>query len=362
MGWKLVRLNFGNNLTHFGETGIGLEAASERVRSDTLFSAWISAYARLFGSQAVGDLLTAIKENPTAWRFSSTFIYRQIRNLYTYYLPKPFVFPQGYPIEDDLDFTKEYKKLNFLPIDIWHRWYQTNTGFTEDDSYELREWAKRKKAEEREFEDNELYQSKTFTYDRTFATTIVPKVAIDRITRATNFYHTSFVKFISDQKKGEYTGLYFLVYFADSFAEVYKKPLEIALQVLEEEGLGGERSSGAGMFTAEWKDLDPDWQKILNPDLENPHYCLISMYWQEKLPPELLAPSALYEVKERGGWITSSNRQLRRKSIRMFAEGSVFPIQPQGKLADVTDPRFTNHSIYRSGISVSLPIINQEVL
>jgi len=51
--------------------------------------------------------------------------------------------------------------------------------------------------------------------------------------------------------------------------------------------------------------------------------------------------------------------KLRRKSIRMFAEGSVFLIQPEGELADVTDPRFTNHLIYRSGISVSLPIIHQ---
>ena len=203
MTWKLVRLNFGKNLTHFGETGIGLEAASERVRSDTLFSAWISVYARLFGSQAVGDLLKTINEEPLAWRFSSTFIYRQIKHVYTYYLPKPLVFPQGYPIEDDLDFAKEYKKLNFLPIDIWHRWYQTNSGFTEDagftedDIYDLKEWARRKKTEKEKFEHNKLYKKRTFAYDRTFATTIVPKVAIDRTTRATNFYHTSFVKFIS---------------------------------------------------------------------------------------------------------------------------------------------------------------------
>ncbi|MFB8790763.1 MAG: hypothetical protein U7123_18385 [Potamolinea sp.] len=45
--WKLVRLNFGRSSAHFGEVGIGIEETSERVRSDTLFSAWISAYASL---------------------------------------------------------------------------------------------------------------------------------------------------------------------------------------------------------------------------------------------------------------------------------------------------------------------------
>jgi hypothetical protein len=44
--WKLVKLDFGRNLVHFGELGIGMEALSERAYSDTLFSAWVSSYAR----------------------------------------------------------------------------------------------------------------------------------------------------------------------------------------------------------------------------------------------------------------------------------------------------------------------------
>jgi CRISPR-associated protein Csm4 len=50
----------------------------------------------------------------------------------------------------------------------------------------------------------------------------------------------------------------------------------------------------------------------------------------------------------------------------MFAEGSVFPEQPQGKLANVTPREFITpqgyrpHAIYRSGISLSLPIKAQD--
>lgn len=49
--WKLIHLNFTKNLAHFGEVGIGLEETQERVKSDTLFSALITSYARLFGKK-----------------------------------------------------------------------------------------------------------------------------------------------------------------------------------------------------------------------------------------------------------------------------------------------------------------------
>lgn len=58
--WKLVKLNFGRNLAHFGEVGIGLEQTSDRIRSDSLFSAWVTNYARLFKKQGVEELLGSI--------------------------------------------------------------------------------------------------------------------------------------------------------------------------------------------------------------------------------------------------------------------------------------------------------------
>ena len=48
--------------------------------------------------------------------------------------------------------------------------------------------------------------------------------------------------------------------------------------------------------------------------------------------------------------------------VRMFAEGSVFLDQPQGKLVDVTPSQLMDggkykfHPVYRSGISLTLPI------
>jgi CRISPR-associated protein Csm4 len=91
--WKLVKLDFQTNPVHFGELGIGMEETSERIHSDTLYSAWFSAYARLYPQDIealfdrfpIGDTDRAI-EPP--FRVSSTFIYGKSEpDSYIYYLP-----------------------------------------------------------------------------------------------------------------------------------------------------------------------------------------------------------------------------------------------------------------------------------
>ena len=46
--------------------------------------------------------------------------------------------------------------------------------------------------------------------------------------------------------------------------------------------------------------------------------------------------------------------------VRMFTEGSVFNSALPGKLVNVTPTEFTRHQIYRSGISLTLPINTKE--
>jgi len=353
--WKLVKLNFGRSPAHFGEVGIGIEETSERVRSDTLFSAWISAYARLFDKTAVEELLNKFphsqqeSQKQPPFRLSSTFIYRRNGERCIYYLPKPLEFPKGYP-KDDLKFTKTYKKRDYLPLEIWQRWYQGD-GFAERDIADLIAETE-KKANGTE----QLHRLETFDYKQAYKIHQTPKVAIDRTTRSTNFYHTGFVQFEWEQAKQ--SGLYFLLNFPERNQELEDK-LHAALELLGEEGLGGERSSGAGRFEIEWLELPKEWLDVVNFK-QTTHYSLMSLFWELPLPKELLPKDkiASYAIQERGGWIASpsSGRQLRRKMVRMFAEGSVFPVEPLGTLADVTPDKFKQHKIYRSGISLSLPV------
>jgi CRISPR-associated protein Csm4 len=341
--WKLVKLNFGRNPVHFGDLGIGMEESGERACSDTLFSAWVSSYARLFGKEAVEKLFAKFPQEAQSpsleppFRLSSTFIYCQE----TYYLPRPIKSPTGYP-EDDLAFAKEYKKLNYLPLEIWQRWYQ-GEGFTPLDKAELEEKVTNKDAE------GSLTQAKTFDYSKAFKSQRIPKVSLDRTTRASNFYHVGFVQFQPE------AGLYFLIHFptADKTLET---GLEQALNLLGEDGIGGEKSSGAGQFTATWHSLDSTWQKVI--DFSQPNaYSLISLLWERPFAAEHLQ-GANYTLRERGGWIVSpvSGQQARRQTVQMFTEGSVFPQSVSGMLANVTPGNFKAHQIYRSGISLSLPV------
>ena len=349
--WKLGKLNFGRSYAHFGELGIGMEETSDRLRSDTLFSAWIVAYARLFGKDAVEELLQQFVNNAQSppMRISSTFIYRD--NGAIYYLPRPLKFPIKYLAGDgDLEFFKAYKKLKYLPLEVWQRWYQ-GEGFIESDRSEVIAGTKGKSNGHRQ-------QAGIFDYKQACKTAREPKIAVDRITRATNLYHTGFVQFQWQQNGNRIeslAGLYFLLYFPEHNPQLEHK-LQAALHLLGEEGIGGERSSGAGRFEVEWLPLPPAWQKVVTFS-GGTHHTLMSLFWELPLPEGFLN-DARYEIQARGGWIPG--QQLRRKMVRMFAEGSVFRSAPLGKLADVTPREFTIHPIYRSGISLSLPIRVQD--
>lgn len=367
--WKLVKLKFGRSVAHFGELGIGIEETSERVRSDTLFSAWITAYARLHGGDAVKELLelfpSDVERNGRShltppFRLSSTFLYREVNNKTIYYLPRPLQFPPNYPIEDDLDFAKTYKGLKYLPLEVWQRWYQQSGFDLDQDGKELTARTQKAKSE-----INNLQNAGTFDYKKAFETHKIPKVAIDRITRASNIYHIGCVQYQWEQNgQGikSLSGLYFLLHLVDGTLE---DKLRAALTLLGEEGLGGERSSGAGRFEMTWDDLPDDkWQSLVNSNIgsnTSPCQSLLSLFWDNTIQPDFLH-HASYELHQRGGWVGSTGHQRRRQVVSMFGEGSVFTgtVPLAGKLADVTpkgfDTQQQGHNIYRSGIALSLPI------
>ena len=368
--WKLVRLKFGANVAHFGELGIGIEETSERVRSDTLFSAWMSSCARLLGKDEVETWLGKFNNEPDPpFRLSSTFIWQQVNGKTVYYLPRPVQRPLNYP-EDDLEFAKTYKSLKYLPLEVWQRWYQ-GEGFTESDRDQLIAKTQKNKPS---YEGKALDQVGTFDYNRAYKFYKLPKVAVDRTTRATNLYHTGVVQFNNNPAIDEsLAGLYFLVQFSTEDSEL-ENTFFAVLDFLGGEGIGGERSSGAGQFKVDYSshELTPDWENATQ--CSDANACsLISLFWTNdsnhlnELFSESTTPQASYELQERGGWIASpcsDGRQMRRKAVQMFTEGSVFPSPPSGKLANVTPNGFEQpsrgHKVYRSGIALSLPIKVQE--
>lgn len=357
--WKLFRLEFGRNLAHFGELGIGMESTSEMVRSDTLFSGWIGAYVRLF-PEKIDELIDKfIFGNEPPFRLSSTFLYRKVDEEFIDYLPRPFQRPPNFP-EDSLEFAKGYKKLNYLPLSVWQRWYQ-GEGFTEADKQELIAKVKKEETTNRQLE-----KAGTFDYGKACKKEKIPKTVVDRTTRSTNIYYVEFVRYQSEAKGNDVNslaGLYFLAYFPEpDFAKIFST----VLSFLGEEGMGGLRSRGAGQFTVTESSIDPNstWHEVINFSGGQRH-ALISLFWDKNvnLITEDEWKNSSYQLLKRSGWIVASptGAQKRRQSVQMFGEGSVFPFKPEGKLADVTPDGFRkHHPVYRSGISVSLPIKIEE--
>jgi len=131
----------------------------------------------------------------------------------------------------------------------------------------------------------------------------------------------------------------------------WEDKIKALFYLLSHEGVGGDRTCGKGILQK------PEFTEIELPDIEQGDgiYCL-SPYFPKENERTGLA-QGYYELEERKGYIFSPwGRSLRRRSLRVFAEGSVFPRNGErvGNLVDVTPDSFKAHRVYRYGLILSL--------
>ena len=333
---KIVKLDFRSAL-HLGTdvSGIGLEGSQIIAHSDTLFSCLINSYAELHAGNldAVKKLLKRFCERVPPFRISSAFPFEmRTERVATYYLPKPLVDPPLFFDELEGQWAKrEYGKLvknaQVVRLDTFQSWL---------------------KGEEADLDELETQDIGSFREIR-------PQHARDRLTDATNIYHTGLTHFHGG------SGLYFLVELNDMNCLGWDE-FEAVLRHAGWNGLGGRRSLGNGVFNVTKdtiSDLDSDWEDLF--DLHEQEgfngFINLSLYLPEPETFDRLDPVA-YQLVPRRGWCYSSitPTQMKRKTVTMFGEGSVFRNNPKGALADVTPCDFTAHKLYRYGIPISLPI------
>jgi CRISPR-associated protein Csm4 len=124
------------------------------------------------------------------------------------------------------------------------------------------------------------------------------------------------------------------------------------LQVLGDAGVGGERSTGYGLFTP----LEP--HPVDLPDVDGTsRWVALSSCWPLPGQEGILGPGAAYRLENRRGWMDSPDgRNLRRKSAHMLEPGSVLRVLPghtaYGGLADVTPEIFDAHVVWRYGLAL----------
>lgn len=157
---------------------------------------------------------------------------------------------------------------------------------------------------------------------------IVPRVAVDRRTNASNLYHVGRLVFSAE------AGLWFAVRLLDAGFRDY---LAAGLDFLADSGLGGLRSTGAGGFAWSWAEADDA------PQSASGYAVTLSRYAPrdaEEISRALQSPHAAYRLVNVGGWCyDDSGHSWRRRQIRLVAEGSVIGVAPgpaQGKMAIVT--------------------------
>lgn len=329
---KIVKLRF-RSAVHLGDnvSGIGLEDSLLIAHSDTLFSSLINAYAELHSENqgVVDELLTSFREGEPPFRITSAFPYQVSQSGLTYYLPKPLV---DHPSLTDSELKAEYGKfvrnIQLVPIDIFQNWL----------------WGVE--------EDRDLNKLKEQNIGSFCAREIRPQHARDRLTDAATIYHTGLVHF----RHG--AGLYFLVELNNQ-ALLDWNTFKSVLYQAGRNGLGGRRSLGNGVFNVTNDTiscLDENWEELFNSRQQN-GFINLSLYLPEPEGFGKLDPVA-YQLVPRQGWCYSSvtPMQMKRKTITMFSEGSVFRNKTKGFLADVTPSEFTAHKLYRYGIPISLPI------
>lgn len=310
--------------THFGDTGVDLENVSERVSSDTLFSALINA--GIINGICDTDFIDKFIQHPP-FIISSLFLFSGD----IYFLPRPM---DNSHISKELkkQMGKELKKLKWLTLEGFKKWISWD-NLTEDD-----------------VKDMEAFQSR---YKDGFETEIRPRVSLDRITQSSNIYHCGYIYFKED------AGLYGLVYFNDLSTVDRFKELLIALG---ETGLGGEKTYACGMFEViKFEKASGIFKEILESKVSR--YTLLSLYHPAQDEKESISDNLIaYDVIKKMGWITTGRYALplKRKSVGFIREGSVSRNNLKGTLVDVTPdnapPEILSHRVYRNGYAFTVPI------
>ncbi len=344
---------------HIGEREEWREGSKIYFPADTLFSALTHCYLLLYGN--VNAFLEEFLSGQPPFLLSSAFPFWGE----DYYFPLPknkFLSPQevcnlkeiSHP-NDKKDYEikklekavplslKEIKKTQFVNLASLRfllngqSLYALILKSAEDHKYKTLPLLFFPGEDKEKFAD--CWKKKPWTVEN------VPRLALSRLSShpGENFFNFGRVYYAAD------AGLFVLVKVNQPNWETKLRSL---FYLLAHEGVGGDRTIGQGLFET------PEFHELELPDINDGQwlYCL-SPYFPNDDERRGLA-DGYYEIEERKGYIFSpGGRSLRRRSIRVFTEGSIFPLNldRRGRLVDLTPDLFKAHRVYRYGLLFGLP-------
>lgn len=335
-----------------GKRGVGLEAAAVIARADTLFSALCTICREWYGLSELRGLLEQFKGNP-AFLLSSGYPYIMLSDQSRLrFYPRLLTLPPGLNTNDPTR-LKSVKKITFVSESIFKQWVegdlQSDQALDPDGRNLLHDGRVWVTLDELEILHQHIPVD-TNGQVRLWHESEVPRVTVDRASSASQVFQSGRVRFAPGG--GLWVAFHWLT-------DEWPEKIEELLMVLGDSGLGGERSIGHGQFSIAQPEEHLDWW----PDAKG-RFVTLSPYWPsgEDEVHQVFGPDSVYSLSTHRGWIGSPEGQtLRRKSVRMFDEGSVLSAAPQtilGGLADVT-PKGDGidiHDVLRYGYAMPVGI------
>lgn len=346
MSFSLFRLHF-KGPVHFGVAGIGLEELEVRLSSDSLTSALINAFAVMEGPEGAEELVSQLVSSDPPFIISSLFPFGpdpEKPDEPVEALVRPLVPPLVADHQSMRRLGKELKKISYLRPEDFLLWVGNDPLETEH------------------LEDI-VSRSQTLT-SGWWDEEIRPRVALDRTSQNSVIWSQAAIWFRNEQRAQGATvrtvgsGLYGLVWFRE---ESWREKLAAAFAILGDTGLGGERTYGLGLFRfGGFESPGSRMERILKGMTRCKVF--LSVYYpapgeRHRLKDVLEA----WEYVERRGYVVTGRytTTLKRKRVRMLAEGSVAKENLKGSMVDVTpngaEAFGLKHRVYRSGLVFLAP-------
>lgn len=324
---KIYKLHFTTPL-HIGDERDDYSISLKTIQSDAMYAALTSCLAKIG--------CTVPDDGDLGFAISSLFPYYQKSNedKSVYFFPK--LLKQKLPKLEDIGNAKKIKNIAWLDISYFEKLIGGVTLFENgQDLDNIKGGFLTSSIIDSDFMSSQV--SQRVNVSRDFSEDAKP-FYMDRV-------------YFKDQ-----SGLFFIV-------QGNTKLLDVALEVLKEEGIGTDRNIGNGFFTFKSDEIElefPDSNYIANLSMFCPE--------TEAQLTEMLADNQVaYDIVKRGGWITTTPyNTIRKNTIYMFTPASVFKISEnsskiciRGKIVDLNPaPNYPviKHPIWRNGKSIFIPV------
>ncbi len=324
---EYIKLRFTSPL-HLSRGKLDLDATFEVLHSDTLKSALFVCALQL-------DDEALIPKGDDSKQFFEWFT---ISSAFPYigdelFFPKPERLPESIVKKAECDKAqKDLKSLRY---------------FTKRIFVDLM------KGEIKELDKSILSKTTYYSFERQankpFKSEVVQRVMVPRDGGETVTFYTDRLFFADG------CGLFFLIDIHDGSK---RELILAALALLGDNGIGSDKTVGNGQFKA----AEPMFLQGFDLPKDAECQMSLSMYLPDNEDVERIdfLEKSAYNIALRGGYMASpenvNHGGLRKKSVRMFTEGSVFPMQTLvGKVADLKPRADVQHPVWRDGRAMFLP-------